>query len=125
MKEPDSLKSISVLTPSVLQVIIRRIVAATNPDKIILFGSYATGKPDKDSDLDLLVIMHSSEPRHRRAPIINRALAGLLIPKDILVYTPEEIEEWKDVPLAFITQVMKTGVVVYDKKQKVSEPGPV
>ena len=122
MTESGSLVSIPVLTPPVLQEIIRRIVHATNPAKIILFGSYAYGTPHADSDIDILVIMETDQPRHKRPVTINRALAGLLIPKDILVYTPAEIDEWKDVPLAFITQVLKKGVVVYDKDTKRSDP---
>jgi hypothetical protein len=49
----------------------------------------------------------------------------LVIPKDILVYTPAEIDDWKDVPEAFVTQVIKKGVVVYDKDYDVilSRPG--
>ena len=41
-----------------------------------------------------------------------------MIPKDILVYTPAEIDDWKDVPEAFGTQVIKKGVVVYDKNSE-------
>ena len=98
---------------------------AADPSMIILFGSYAYGTPHKDSDVDILVIMETSRPRHKRPGPINRALAGLLIPKDILVYTPAEIDDWKNVPQAFITQILKKGVVVYDKNTKRSGPGLV
>jgi predicted nucleotidyltransferase len=120
-----SLVSIPVLTPLILQEIIRRIVKAVDPSKIILFGSYAYGTPHVDSDIDILVIMDTDCPRHKRPVAINRALAGLLIPKDILVYTPAEINDWKDVPQAFVTQILKKGVVVYDKNEKRSDPGMV
>ena len=53
--------------------------------------------------------MKSDLPRHKRSVPIYRALAGLLIPKEVLVYTPEEIEAWKDVPQAFITAIVKRG----------------
>jgi predicted nucleotidyltransferase len=120
-----SLVSIPVLTPLFLQEIIRRIVDAVDPAKIILFGSYAYGTPHNDSDIDILVIMETDRPRHKRPIAINRALAGLLIPKDILVYTPAEIDDWKDVPQAFVTQVIKKGVVVYDKDKERFDPGLV
>ena len=42
----------------------------------------------------------------------------LVIPKDILVYTPAEIDDWKDVPESFVTQVIKKVVVVYDKNSE-------
>ena len=108
-----------------LQEIVRRIVDAVDPARIILFGSYAYGTPHKDSDIDILVIMETDRPRHKRTAAINRALAGLVIPKDILVYTPAEVDDWKDVPEAFITQVLKKGVVVYDKDKRRSDPGLV
>ena len=120
-----SLVSIPKLTSSILQEIVRRIVDTVDPSMIILFGSYAYGTPGKDSDVDILVIMETSSPRHKRLGPINRALAGLIIPKDILVYTPAEVEDWKDVPQAFITQVRMKGVVIYDKNKKRSGPGLV
>jgi len=118
MTESGSLVSIPVLTPAYLLEIVRRIVEAVDPARVILFGSYAYGTPHKDSDIDILVIMETDLPRHKRPVAINRALAGLLIPKDILVYTPAEVDEWKDVPQAFVTQIMRKGVVVYDKDKE-------
>ena len=86
-----------------------------DPDKIIVFGSYAYGEPHQDSDLDIIVIMPSSLPRHRRSVPIYRSLTGILIPKDILVYTPEEVEMWSQVPQAFITSVLREGKVMHEK----------
>lgn len=102
---------------SLLQELVKRIVESVNPEKIILFGSYAYGEPHEESDLDILVVMDSDLPRYKRSVPIYQALAGLLIPKDVLVYTPEEIEAWKDVPQAFITTILKKGRVIYEKKQ--------
>ena len=125
MTESGSLVSIPALTPQFLQEFVRRIVDAVDPARIILFGSYAYGTPHMDSDVDILVIMETDRPRHKRSVAINRALAGLLIPKDILVYTPAEVDDWKDVPQAFVTQVLKKGVVIYDKDKRRSDPGLV
>jgi len=102
---------------SLLQEVVKRIVESVDPEKIILFGSYAYGEPHEGSDLDILVVMNSDLPRYKRSVPIYQALAGLLIPKDVLVYTPEEIEAWKDVPQAFITTILKKGRVIYEKKQ--------
>jgi predicted nucleotidyltransferase len=76
-----SLVSIPALTPLFLQEIVRRIVEAVDPVKIILFGSYAYGIPHKDSDVDILVIMETGSPRHKRPVAINRALFGAGDPK--------------------------------------------
>ncbi|RLI88760.1 MAG: nucleotidyltransferase domain-containing protein [Candidatus Altiarchaeales archaeon] len=101
----------------ILKEIIRRIVSVIDPEKIILFGSYAYGEPKKESDLDLLVIIkESSLPRYKRSVPIYRALAGILIPKDIIVYTEKEVEEWRNVPLAFITTIIRKGKVIYEKQ---------
>lgn len=102
---------------TVIQEIVDRIVASVSPKKIILFGSHAYGKPHADSDVDILVIMESPLPRYKRAVPIYNALAGLLVPKDVVVYTPEEIEAWADVPQAFITSVMNKGKILYEKQQ--------
>lgn len=110
------LTEIKVVDRSVLEEVVGRIVASVDPQKIILFGSYAYGKPHSDSDFDLLVVMESGLPRYKRAVPVYKALAGLLIPKDVLVYTPEEIEAWSEVPQAFITTVVKRGRVIYEKK---------
>ncbi len=99
-----------------LREIVNRIVQSFNPQKIILFGSYAYGKPHEGSDLDILVIMESTLPRYKRSIPIYRSLADLLVPMDILVYTPEEVEAWKDVSQAFITSILKKRKVLYEKK---------
>jgi predicted nucleotidyltransferase len=97
--------------------IVKRIVKALTPLKIILFGSWAYGKPHKDSDLDILVVVKKSElPRYKRAVQVYKALTGILISKDIIVYTPQEIKEWNAVPQAFITTIIRKGKVIYEKK---------
>jgi predicted nucleotidyltransferase len=114
--ERTALTEIKTVDRSVIEEVVRRIVGSVQPEKIILFGSHAYGRPHTDSDLDILVVMESDLPRYKRAVPIYRALAGLLIPKDVLVYTPQEIESWSAVSQAFITTVLKRGRVVYEKK---------
>jgi len=109
------LTQVKQVDDSLFQEVVKRIVQNFNPQKIILFGSYAYGKPHERSDLDILVVMDSNLPRYKRSVLIYRVLADLLIPMDILVYTPQEIEAWKDVPQAFITSILKKGKVIYEK----------
>ncbi len=106
-----------------IEEIIKRVVSNIKPEKIILFGSYAYGTPTEDSDLDLLVVIKSSEqPRYRRAREIRKHLWGVTdIPKDILVYTQKEIDEWKEVEEAFITSITKRGKVLYENKEGVDK----
>jgi len=98
-----------------LQEMIQRITTTGNPQKIILFGSRARGDARPDSDYDLLLIEPSDQPRHRRAARYRRALIGLAPAKDILVWTPEEVAEWRDVPNAFITAAINEGIVLYEQ----------
>jgi len=71
-----------------LEEIVRRMVEVADPERIILFGSHTYGKPRGGSDLDILVVMDSDLARYKRSVPISKALADLLIPMDILVYTP-------------------------------------
>jgi len=110
-------KIVPLVDDKFLQEIKHRIVKAVPAEKIIIFGSFAYGKPTSESDLDILVVMDSDLPRHKRSIPIYRALAGLFIQKDVVVYTPAEIKEWEDVPQAFVTTAIKKGRVIYEKKQ--------
>ncbi len=101
------------ITDEIILEIKNRIVKEVHPEKIILFGSYAYGNPTKDSDLDLLVILPTEEPMHRRVTRIRKLLRDINIPKDIIVYTPQEVEKWKNASAAFITSIIKEGMVIY------------
>ncbi len=97
-----------------LEQITQRIVEGFHPQRLILFGSRARGDERRDSDVDLLIIAPSLEPRWRRAVPVYRALAGLGVPKDIVWWTPEEIAEWRDVKTHFITTVLREGIALYE-----------
>ena len=101
------------VTESLLQEIVRRILAAGQPLKIVLFGSRARGEARPDSDLDLFIVEESDLPRHRRSPRYYRALAGVFPEKDIVVWTPAEIAAWAAVPNAFPTAALREGRVLY------------
>ena len=98
-----------------LQDVVRRIVDAAHPEKIVLFGSHARGAARPDSDLDVLVIADSREPRYRRSAPLYGALSDVLVPMDIIVYTRGEVEEWQGVSQAFVTTAIREGKVLYEK----------
>jgi predicted nucleotidyltransferase len=100
---------------SLLDEIARRIVAIAHPEKIVLFGSQGRGTASERSDLDLLIIAASDEPRHRRAVPLYLALSDILLPMDILVYTSEEVGEWENVREAIVTTALREGKVLYEK----------
>lgn len=97
-----------------MEEIAHRIVETIRPEKVIVFGSRARGNARPDSDVDLLVIAASSEPRYKRAAPLYGAMSDILVPMDILVYTPEEVEEWREVPQAFVTTAVREGRVLYE-----------
>jgi predicted nucleotidyltransferase len=96
--------------------IVGRIVETAQPEKIILFGSRARGDARPGSDFDVLVIQESSEPSYRRDAPLYVALADLPVEVDVLVYTPEEVAEWSQVPQAFVTTAAREGKTVYERK---------
>jgi predicted nucleotidyltransferase len=103
------------VTVEMLADIIQRIVNGLRPDKIILFGSYAYGNPGQDSDLDLLVILNTTVRPAERAVMVSRLLRPRPFPMDILVRTPEEIEDRLKASDTFIQEVMSKGVVLYER----------
>ncbi len=104
-----------MIDSSKISEIVNKIASGYNPDKIILFGSYATENPTEDSDLDLLVIKNSDLPRPQRNMIVRKMLFGSMIPIDIIVYTPEEINESIDNSYSFIYKALNTGKTVYER----------
>ena len=76
---------------------IRRIADGFQPDKIIVFGSRATGTAGSDSDVDFLVVMRVKGSRRHQAIEIEMKLGGLGLSKDVIVVTPEEFTTYRDV----------------------------
>lgn len=102
---------------ALLQEVVERIVSAINPVKIILFGSYAYGRPKKGSDLDILVIIDKLTSTRREERIkIRTLMQDMLISKDIILVTTDDVEEWKNVSQAFITSVIRKGRVLYERE---------
>ena len=111
--------------------IVRRIVETAQPEKIILFGSRARGDARSNSDFDILVIKESSEPRYRRSVPLYVALADVPAEVEVMVYTPEEIDEWRQVSQAFVTTAVREGTTIYERPSRIlprvvaqSEAGP-
>jgi predicted nucleotidyltransferase len=95
--------------------IVNKIASGYNPDKIILFGSYATGNPNEDSDLDLFVIKDTDLPRPQRTVQVRKMLYGSMIPIDLIVFTPKEIDESKENKFSFVYEVLITGKTLYER----------
>lgn len=116
-QKPESYVSDPASPDSLIEQIKQTIVFELHPQKIILFGSYGFGQPTPESDIDLCIIHPTVIQKRKRAGIVRDILGSFLYPFDIVVYTPEEVEEWKDVPGSFIKKILDIGKVIYDEKK--------
>jgi len=107
---------IYLISAEKINEVVERIVSNVNPEKVILFGSYAEGNFDDNSDLDILVVKDMDIPRYKRSRKIRKYLRGVKVPIDLLVYSQKEIDEWKDNEHAFISKVLENGEVLYGQE---------
>jgi uncharacterized protein len=96
-----------------LDEIIRRIIEVARPEKIVLFGSAATGRMGPDSDLDLLVIMPDGIHRRRTAQAIYSSLKGIGLAKDIVVATEGDVRNYGDNPSLVLCPALREGRELY------------
>ena len=101
-----------MISPTQIRQVSDEIARRFQPERIILFGSYAYGTPTEDSDVDLLVVMSfESRPVAKAIEVRQAIYAGF--PMDLLVYTPEYIKQriaWNDF---FIREITEKGKVLY------------
>ncbi|HUT32272.1 MAG TPA: nucleotidyltransferase domain-containing protein [Planctomycetota bacterium] len=101
------------MNPPQLDEIIRRIVEVAQPQRIILFGSAASGTMGPDSDIDLLVVKEGPVHRRHLAQEIYMRLAGVRQPVDIVVATPEDLERYGRSPGLVYRWALTEGRDVY------------
>ena len=100
------------LDSQTLDDIIKRVVAAAEPEKIILFGSAVRGEMGPNSDVDLLVVKDTEDPRGLAARIYRR-LRGVRVAVDAIVVAPAHVERYKDSHALVIKPALREGTVVY------------
>jgi len=101
-----------------LQELLQRLIERVQPERVVLFGSYADGTATDESDIDLLVILESDLRRDRRQEAISRALRPRRVPLDILAYTPDEVQRCLEMPTSFVGHILATGKVLYDRHSR-------
>ncbi|MBL7074674.1 nucleotidyltransferase domain-containing protein [candidate division KSB1 bacterium] len=113
----DKKLATSKITPELIQYIVQKIVRAINPEKIILFGSYAKGDYRESSDLDLFIIKdgdHNSRMMRRK---VADLLWGRKFPVDLWVRKTEEVKRRFEMGDHFyLYHIFKDGKVLYEKK---------
>jgi uncharacterized protein len=97
-----------------IEAVVKRLVEVYSPVEIYLFGSYAWGNPNEDSDLDLLIIVQESEDKpHRRAVKGFKSLRDLRVPKDLIVSTKMEFDTLSSDKSSFLYKIRVEGKKLY------------
>lgn len=111
----------TTVTDELLRSMTEVIVKTLHPERIILFGSHARRDARESSDIDLLVV--TSEPfgkdhsRLKETGRLYRELIPFLVSKDILLYSHEEVNRWKDTPRHIIATSLREGKVLYERQR--------
>jgi len=101
-----------------IRAVAKQIADKFEPEKIILFGSYAYGKPKPESDVDLLVVMETPLRSRQQRLEISRALSPRPFPLDIIVRTPKQLEERIASGDFFLREIATQGKVVYERHRE-------
>lgn len=104
---------------ALLERMVQVIVDEVDPEQVILFGSHARGDARTDSDVDLVVVESTpfGEGRSRGVEETRlwRALASFHISKDILVYSRDEVDYWRDSLNHVLARALREGRVLYER----------
>ena len=107
------------VTDGLLGKMVQAIVDEVDPEQVILFGSRARGDERENSDIDLIVV--ESEPfgpersRHKELVRLYHALAGFHVPADVLVFSHEDIDYWRDSLNHVLARALREGTVLYER----------
>jgi predicted nucleotidyltransferase len=99
---------------TLLNEIVRRVLSAVRPDKIILFGSAATGQMTKDSDIDLLIVDPAPQNERHLSVKIRRALGDVGYPVDVIVIGTDRFEATKNIIGGIAYPANKHGRTLYE-----------
>jgi predicted nucleotidyltransferase len=98
-----------------IQQIVEKIVEAFHPRRIVLFGGRARGEQDAESDVDLLVEMETGLQPLQRRLAVDRLFGLRDWPMDVFVYTPEEVEQRRDMVGTLTYAALREGETVYEE----------
>jgi predicted nucleotidyltransferase len=99
---------------TLLSEIVRRVLTVARPDRIILFGSAATGGMTKDSDIDLLILDPAPGNRREESVRIRGAIGDVRFPVDVIVIATERFEATKNIIGGIAHPAHKYGRVLYE-----------
>ena len=105
-----------MLTAQLLQTAVERVLAVAQPLQIILFGSYARGDADAESDIDLLIVENEVADRGQEMLRLTRSIGYLGLGVDVLVYSEQEAMRRGQVPGTLLHHALREGKVLYDAR---------
>ena len=98
-----------------IEEIMRKIVEAFQPRRIVMFGSRARGAGEADRDLDLFVEMDSDDPPLKRGMAVDALFSRRDWAMDVIVWTPEEVREQRQYRNSLIQVIEREGRVLYEQ----------
>ncbi len=107
------------VTDELLERMVQAIVDEVDPEQVILFGSRARGEERETSDVDLIVI--EAEPfgpersKHKEMLRLYRAVREIRVPKDVLVFSNEDVEYWRDSLNHVLARALREGKVLHER----------
>jgi len=102
-----------VLADADIRWMVQQIVEACRPEQIYVFGSYALGTAHACSDLDLLIILRSRLPRHRRGVGVRGRLAHIAVDVDLVFVSPEELHDELQRPASMMSAIVPSARLLY------------
>ena len=119
-QKASTAKGMVPVTDALLDQMVQAIVAEVDPEQVILFGSRARGDAREDSDVDLVVV--EAEPfgpeRSRRQELVRlyHALVEFPVSADILVYSHDDVDYWRDSLNHVLARALREGKVLYERR---------
>ena len=108
------------VTDTLIGQMVQAIVDEVDPEQVILFGSRGRGDERQDSDVDLVVV--EAEPfgpnrsRHKEMVRLYHAVAGFPVAADVLVYSREDVDYWRDSINHVLARALREGKVLYERR---------
>jgi len=109
-REGETMKT---LDPEIIDEIVRRVIIAIHPLRVVLFGSAGRGEMGPESDVDLLIVVPDGTHRRDASRRVFRALSGLGVAKDVIVVTESDVREFGENPSLVIKPALEEGREVY------------